>query len=140
MVIVNFYQAGKCSFPCPFCQTPHRHRWNRMSENYSNIAAVCPCQLESRLSPDDDRDRTILCLLPAWSSLPSRKTLALQTSMPSINTLDAVQNVAQSNLFCGIKNIKPHPQLVQLSSLFVLNRSELIYIQLNVQFTQHWFF
>lgn len=81
----EFLSSWLCCFPCPFCQTPHRHRWRRMSKNHSNIAVVCPCQLESRLSPDDDRDRTVLCLLPAWSllSLPRKQPAQQENSGPA---------------------------------------------------------
>lgn len=66
----EFLSRWQCSFPCPFCQTLLRHRQGTSwVKNHSNIAAVCPCQLESMSRPDHFRDRRIFCLLPAWSLL-----------------------------------------------------------------------
>lgn len=60
----EFLSKWQCSFPCPFCQTLLRHRQGTgWGKNHSNIAAVCPCQLESMLSPDRERDRRACCSL-----------------------------------------------------------------------------
>lgn len=75
----EFLSNWQCSFPCPFCQTLLRHRQGTgWGKKHSNIAAVCPCQLESMLSPDRERDRRALCLLPAWSLLSLLRKQAAQ--------------------------------------------------------------